>query len=189
MQWQKSFKTDDRVPRSEGQKTLALSAFMLTSQPTPLARKAMVMEMWESGAHTIVCSCLILTAFFFICFFFPSQVLIDHNTPAGFGAIAEAREFLLSMGRKEFEDPEAEAWPVRGAHVVAPVSVHNYVDTVSCSFGTSFRSALMIAPAPYMALDSVVFPAASHSAFNGPRFCALQNTLVLDTRILNIRTS
>lgn len=100
VQWQKSFKTDDTVPRSEGQKTLALSAFMLTSQPTPLARKAMVMEMWESGAHTMV--------------------LIDHNTPAGFGAIAEAREFLLSMGRKEFEDPEAEAWPVRGAHVVAP---------------------------------------------------------------------
>jgi hypothetical protein len=71
VQWKKSFKTDDKIPRSEGQKTLALSAFMLTSQPTPLARKAIVMEMWESGAHTIVCSCLILTAYFFNRFFFP----------------------------------------------------------------------------------------------------------------------
>jgi len=75
VQWQKSFKNDDRVPRSEGQKTLALSAFMLTSQPTPLARKAIVMEMWESGAHTIVCSCLILTAFFKFVSFSPSRFL------------------------------------------------------------------------------------------------------------------
>lgn len=124
------------------------------------------------------------------CFFFPFQVLIDHNTSAGFDAIAEARELLLSMGRKEFEDPEAEAWPVRGAHVVAPVSVSTTTLTPCyVHFGTSFCSALMIAPAPYMALDAVVFPAASHSASNGPRFCALRNTLALDMRILNIRTS
>jgi hypothetical protein len=51
-----------------------------------------------------------------------SKVLIDHNTTAGFEAIAEARQYLLNMGSKEFEDAESEQWPVRGSHVVAPVS-------------------------------------------------------------------
>ncbi|TFK41920.1 mitochondrial small ribosomal subunit Rsm22-domain-containing protein [Crucibulum laeve] len=100
MCWQKSFKEDDRVRRIDGDKTLALSAFMLSSLSTPLARKQLVKEMWESGAHTII--------------------LIDHNTKTGFEMIAEAREYLLNVGRKEFEDPEAVEWPIRGSHVVAP---------------------------------------------------------------------
>ncbi|GLB35731.1 putative mitochondrial small ribosomal subunit Rsm22 [Lyophyllum shimeji] len=100
MLWQKSFKADDQIPRSEGHDAIALSAFMLTSLPTPQMRKALVKEMWESGAHVMV--------------------LIDHNTTAGFEAIAEARQVLLDMGRKEFEDPEADSWTVRGSHVVAP---------------------------------------------------------------------
>jgi len=50
------------------------------------------------------------------------KVLIDHNTTAGFEAIAQARQYLLDMGSKEFEDAEADQWPVRGSHVVAPVS-------------------------------------------------------------------
>lgn len=50
------------------------------------------------------------------------KVLLDHNTIAGFEAIAQAREYLLDMGRKESADVEAVEWPIRGSHVVAPVS-------------------------------------------------------------------
>lgn len=52
--WQKSFQQDDRISRSQAQDVLALSAFSLSSIPTPSSRKALVKEMWESGAHTIV---------------------------------------------------------------------------------------------------------------------------------------
>ena len=52
--WQKSFQEDDRVPRSQAQDVLALSAFSLSSIPTTSSRRALVKEMWESGAHTIV---------------------------------------------------------------------------------------------------------------------------------------
>jgi hypothetical protein len=52
--WQRSFRDDDKIRRSEGQDTVALSAFMLTSLPTTIARKALVKEMWESGAHVMV---------------------------------------------------------------------------------------------------------------------------------------
>lgn len=52
--WQKSFHDSDRVRRVEGGDTVALSAFMLSSLPTPLARKTMVKEMWESGADVMV---------------------------------------------------------------------------------------------------------------------------------------
>lgn len=52
--WQRSFKDEDKIRRSDGHDAIALSAFMLTSLSTPLARKALVKEMWESGAHVIV---------------------------------------------------------------------------------------------------------------------------------------
>lgn len=117
--WQKSFKEEDRIRRSDGQDTIALSAFMLTSLPTPLARKALVKEMWESGAHVMVRPSFDPKR----CSHYISKVLIDHNTTAGFEAIAEARQYLLNMGSKEFKDTEADHWPVRGSHVVAPVSV------------------------------------------------------------------
>lgn len=48
---------------------------------------------------------------------------MDHNSTAGFEIIAEARQNLLSFGRKEMEDPETEDWEVRGSHVVAPVGL------------------------------------------------------------------
>jgi len=54
LRWQKSFHDDDKVKRTEGHSTLAMSAFMLSSLATPIARKALVKEMWESGAHVIV---------------------------------------------------------------------------------------------------------------------------------------
>jgi len=77
-----------------------LSAFVLSSLPTPLARKQLVKEMWESGAGVMI--------------------LIDHNSTSGFECVAEAREQLLRMGQKEIDDPETEGWDVKGSHVVAP---------------------------------------------------------------------
>ncbi|KAF8841935.1 hypothetical protein BDN67DRAFT_966448 [Paxillus ammoniavirescens] len=98
--WQKSFHEDDCVDLAEGHDALALSAFMLSALSTPLAKRNMVKEMWDSGAHTII--------------------LIDHNSPAGFENIAQARQLLLEMGRKEMEDLETADTPFRGSHVVAP---------------------------------------------------------------------
>ncbi|TFY68588.1 hypothetical protein EVJ58_g906 [Rhodofomes roseus] len=98
--WQKAFREDNVIERAEGRNALALSAFLLSTIPTPLARKALVKQMWESGADVMV--------------------LIDHNTTAGFECVAEAREYLLKLGRKELEDPELEEASIRGSHVVAP---------------------------------------------------------------------
>lgn len=39
----------------------------------------------------------------------------------------EAREYLLDVGRKEFADPAAEEWDIRGSHVVAPVCPSNKI--------------------------------------------------------------
>jgi ribosomal protein RSM22 (predicted rRNA methylase) len=90
-----------RLDAQKGE-TLALSAFALSGLQSPLARKQLVKEMWESGADVIV--------------------LIDHNTLSGFESIAEAREQLLQMGRKELDNESqasADASP-RGAYAVAP---------------------------------------------------------------------
>ncbi|KZT72933.1 Rsm22-domain-containing protein [Daedalea quercina L-15889] len=98
--WQKSFRNENVIGRSEGKNALALSAFLLSSLPTPLAKKTLVKQMWESGAEVMV--------------------LIDHNTTSGFESIAEAREYLLKLGRKELEDPELDGSIVRGSHIIAP---------------------------------------------------------------------
>ncbi|KAG6334024.1 hypothetical protein ID866_5067 [Astraeus odoratus] len=100
--WRKSFHESDRIDRAQGRNTLALSAFMLSSLPTHLARKRLIKELWESGADTMI--------------------LIDFNTKAGFESIAEARQLLLDLGQKDLEDPETRHFSVRGSHVVAPVS-------------------------------------------------------------------
>ncbi|KAF8167449.1 mitochondrial small ribosomal subunit Rsm22-domain-containing protein [Crassisporium funariophilum] len=104
VKWNKSMKQEDVIEREDGRGTIALSAFMLTSLSNPIAMKTLVKEMWDSGASTIV----------------KSLVLIDHNSRAGFEAIAHAREYLLKMGKAELEDPDAASWPIRGAHVLAP---------------------------------------------------------------------
>jgi ribosomal protein RSM22 (predicted rRNA methylase) len=65
---------------------VALSAFSLSSLSTPIARKQLIKEMWESGADVFV--------------------LIDHNTLAGFQSVAEARAQLLKLGRKEIAAAE-----------------------------------------------------------------------------------
>ncbi|KAF9225375.1 hypothetical protein BS17DRAFT_778516 [Gyrodon lividus] len=98
--WQKSFHEDDCIDPAEGHDALALSAFMLSALPTPLAKRNMVKEMWDSGAHTII--------------------LIDHSSPAGFENIVQARQLLLDMGRKEMEELETTDTPFRGSHILAP---------------------------------------------------------------------
>lgn len=59
--WQKSFREDDRIPRSQAHDVLALSAFSLSSLSAPSLRKALVKGMWESGAHTIVRSSRVIS--------------------------------------------------------------------------------------------------------------------------------
>ena len=52
--WRKSFTEEDGQRQFDGESTVALSAFMLTRLATPLERKALVKQMWESGAHVMV---------------------------------------------------------------------------------------------------------------------------------------
>jgi len=75
---------------------------MLTTLPTAIAQKRLVEEMWTSGAHTLI--------------------LIDHDTPEGFKAIAHAREHILELSRHETEDSNASSNNPTGCHVLAPVS-------------------------------------------------------------------
>ncbi|KLO20780.1 Rsm22-domain-containing protein [Schizopora paradoxa] len=100
IRWHRGFDDSEKIGRSMGRDTAAVSAFYLSSLPTPLARKELVKEMWSSGAEVLI--------------------LIDHDTHAGFQSIAEARDFLLRMGRREFEDPDMVEKDLAGCHVVAP---------------------------------------------------------------------
>lgn len=54
--WQKTFREENMHNRSEGQNTLALSAFLLSTLPAPHLKKALVKQMWDSGADVIVSS-------------------------------------------------------------------------------------------------------------------------------------
>ncbi|KAH8835675.1 mitochondrial small ribosomal subunit Rsm22-domain-containing protein [Flagelloscypha sp. PMI_526] len=81
-------------------RSIALSAFFLSSLSRPLDRMKVVKEMWDSGADMMV--------------------LIDHNSADGFQSIAEARRLLLQMGQKELNNPELDGSAVRGSHVIAP---------------------------------------------------------------------
>ncbi|KAF8347029.1 mitochondrial small ribosomal subunit Rsm22-domain-containing protein [Amanita rubescens] len=98
--WQKSFRKESY---SDNKQTIALSAFFLSTLSTPIARKKLVKEIWESGAEVMV--------------------LIDHKTSGGFEAIAEAREYLLKLGKKDLEDSQDHDETdsvVKGSHVIAP---------------------------------------------------------------------
>ncbi|KAF8711656.1 Mitochondrial small ribosomal subunit Rsm22, partial [Rhizoctonia solani] len=85
------------------ERSLALCAFTLSELPDGTARKRMVTEMWQSGAEWMV--------------------IIDHGTPTGFDSVAQARELLLDLGRKEL-DSRAEGSEdnerALGSHVLAP---------------------------------------------------------------------
>nr|GAT61338.1 3-methyl-2-oxobutanoate hydroxymethyltransferase [Mycena chlorophos] len=114
--WRKSLHDNDIVSRSEGGHTVALSAFMLSSLSTHVARKALIKEMWSSGADVLV--------------------IIDHNTTEGFEAVAQARETVLTWGAKEVKSAQEELdsedqldgstpphltdQTIHGCHVVAP---------------------------------------------------------------------
>lgn len=54
LSWQRSWHDEDKMNRSKGSDTIALSAFMLSALPTRQARKVLVKEMWESGAEVMV---------------------------------------------------------------------------------------------------------------------------------------
>ncbi|KAI0308079.1 mitochondrial small ribosomal subunit Rsm22-domain-containing protein [Multifurca ochricompacta] len=98
--WQRKFHRDNWPQSYDGSQTIAVSAFFLSTLQTSLQRKALMKEMWESGADIIV--------------------LLDHSSPAGFRGVAEAREYLLGMGQKDAESNESEGEVLSGSHVLAP---------------------------------------------------------------------
>lgn len=109
--------------------TIALSAFFLSTLSTEIERKKLVKEMWESGAEVMVWRnqyCHSTNADY-------CQVLIDHKTASGFEAIAEARESLLKLGKKDLENLQDhnETDPVlKGSHIIAPVCLLDKTLTV-----------------------------------------------------------
>ncbi|KAF8273002.1 mitochondrial small ribosomal subunit Rsm22-domain-containing protein [Lactarius quietus] len=98
--WQRKFHSDNIPQVHDGSSTVAISAFFLSTLNTQLQRKALIEEIWECGAETIV--------------------LLDHSNPAGFQSVAEARELLLNLGRKEAENQGSEENQMAGSHVLAP---------------------------------------------------------------------
>ncbi|KAH9081796.1 Rsm22-domain-containing protein [Lactarius deliciosus] len=85
--WQRTFQPDN-IPQ------------VYDGSSTPFQRKALIEEIWGSGAETIV--------------------LLDHSNPTGFQYVAEARELLLNLGRIEAENQGSEENQMSGSHVLAP---------------------------------------------------------------------
>jgi hypothetical protein len=52
--WQRKFHPDSIPQAHDGSSTVAISAFFLSTLHTPLQRKALIEEIWKSGAETIV---------------------------------------------------------------------------------------------------------------------------------------
>lgn len=107
------------------------------------------------------------------------KILIDHNTKESFEAIALARQYMLELGKKELEDPDINS-PIRGCHVLAPVSFH-FLQR-SYTFLTYKFSVLMTKHALYFirgALPSFVF---SPNVFNVLHLSVLPNVLVSDMK-------
>ncbi|KAF8587148.1 hypothetical protein K439DRAFT_1407953 [Ramaria rubella] len=82
---QKSLHPSDRVQRASdvGLGTVAVSAFMLSTLGNASLRREMVREMWESGADVMI--------------------IIDDASADGFRHVADAREHLLKLGRREID--------------------------------------------------------------------------------------
>ena len=119
MSWQKSYREENKLDRTDGKGTLAISAFLLSSLPTALHRKDFVKQIWESGADTIVSYVSSISRYGRV---MTLQILIDHGTPSGFTGISEAREHLLRLGRRELESLDSTAG-TKGTYVVAPVGL------------------------------------------------------------------
>ncbi|KAH9050521.1 Rsm22-domain-containing protein [Lactarius hengduanensis] len=98
--WQRKFQPDNIPQVYDGSSTVAISAFFLSTLQKPFQRKALIEEIWGSGAETIV--------------------LLDHSNPTGFQCVAEARELLLNLGRIEAENQGSEENQMSGSHVLAP---------------------------------------------------------------------
>ena len=93
------------VPGDGGMRTVAIAAFSLGDLGTKERRKDVVRCMWASGAEVIV--------------------VVERGTPGGSRMVLEAREQLLSYGRKTLgreETVEGEVGPEKGCFVLAPVS-------------------------------------------------------------------
>ena len=52
--WQRKLHPDGIPQTHDGRSTVAISAFFLSTLHTPLKRKALIEEIWGSGAETIV---------------------------------------------------------------------------------------------------------------------------------------
>ncbi|TFK26729.1 3-methyl-2-oxobutanoate hydroxymethyltransferase [Coprinopsis marcescibilis] len=123
VKFHKTFSQDERGEAEQANKTIALSAFVLSTLPTTLARKALVKEMWESGADTLV--------------------LIDHSTREGFDVIGQAREYLLRRGRKEVAAFEAESLSASGEADAENRAPSNIKST------STPRGSYVVAPCPH----------------------------------------
>lgn len=75
--WKRSFQGSEPIVRSENGEILALSAFLLSTLPSPVARKTLLKEIWESGADIIVSARSMPSISFPIC----SSFLVGSNRP------------------------------------------------------------------------------------------------------------
>lgn len=88
-----------------GKRTIALVAFTLGDLGTKEKRKEVLKAVWESGAEVIV--------------------IVDRGTPMGSRIVGEAREQLLTLGRRSLVGEEVEGVgekATRGNFILAPVS-------------------------------------------------------------------
>lgn len=87
-----------------GKRTLALVAFTLGDLGTKEKRKEVLKAVWESGAEVIV--------------------IVDRGTPMGSRIVGEAREQLLTLGRRSltYEDDGVGEKVTKGNFILAPVS-------------------------------------------------------------------
>ncbi|KAI9615893.1 hypothetical protein H4Q26_011144 [Puccinia striiformis f. sp. tritici PST-130] len=67
---------------------LAIMSYTLSDLPNQAARREAIEGIWNSGAQTIV--------------------IVDRGTPAGFEVVADARQQLLMLGRKEYRRTKYE---------------------------------------------------------------------------------
>ncbi|KAH9178851.1 Rsm22-domain-containing protein [Lactarius sanguifluus] len=99
--WQRKFQPDNIPQVYDGSSTVAISAFFLSTLQKPFQRKALIEEIWGSGAETIV--------------------LLDHSNQTGFPMLSpKPRELLINLGRREAENQGSEESQMSGSHVLAP---------------------------------------------------------------------
>lgn len=103
---------------------LAVMSFTLTDLPNQAARRQAVEGMWSSGAETIV--------------------IIDRGTPAGFQVVADARQQLLMLGRREIR--KSSPHPVESDIATSKVVEDESSDT---SPKNSKLGSWVLAPCPH----------------------------------------